>query len=242
MKRLGIIGLGAFGTFIGRHLAPHFDLVLHDACRAPGTPHPTLGTPMATLDEACAAEVVVICVPVQRIADVAAKIAPLLAPGTLVLDVASVKVKPVAALRAHLPEHVDIVGTHPLFGPQSAQGGLGGLKVSLCPVRGDRLPAVASFLTGLGLSVIETTPEAHDRQLAYVQGLTHLIGKIILDLKLEEIDQTTLSFDKLMEAVSYVRHDSDELFTAIEKENPYARDARQAFFDKAKTMADKLGL
>ena len=64
--------------------------------------------------------------------EVVADLALLLKPGTLVLDVGSVKVEPVAIMKELLPETVGIVGTHPLFGPQSAQNGIHGLQIAIC--------------------------------------------------------------------------------------------------------------
>ena len=156
---LGLIGVGAFGQFCVSHLEPHFELTLHDPWRQ-------LGTGLA---RAAAQDIVLLAVPWRTIAEVATEMAPHLRPGALVLDVCSIKVKPLALLAARLPGHVAIVGTHPLFGPQSGRDGIRGLRLSLCEVRGGRAPMVARFLRRrLGLDVIVTTPEAHDRQMASV--------------------------------------------------------------------------
>ena len=90
------------------------------------------------------------------------------------------------------------------------------------------------------LDVIHTTPETHDRDLAYVQGLTHLIGKILIDLDIDDIRQTTLSFDLVMKAVDFIRDDSDELFRAIERENPYVSEAHLRFFEAARQLEQTL--
>jgi prephenate dehydrogenase len=44
---------------------------------------------------------------------------------------------------------------------------------------------------------------------------------------------TTRSFDLLLRAVEMVRHDAPEVFEAIERANPYARQVRRQFFDLA---------
>ena len=101
------------------------------------------------------------------------------------LFLAHSKLRPAAygpeLLLGELPAHVGIVATHPLFGPQSARNGIAGLKVAVCPVRGGDGPRVGAFLRrALGLQVIMTTPDAHDREAAMVQGLTHLIAKVLV--------------------------------------------------------------
>lgn len=226
-RSLGLIGFGAFGRLAASHLASHFVLSVFDPA-FDGTDG---------LAEAARCQVVVIAVPVARMADVLSAIAPHLRPGTLVLDVGSVKVEPARLMRELLPEHVDIVATHPLFGPQSARQGVRGLKIALCPIRGSAERRVAAFLEGtLGLQVIRTTPEAHDRDAAVAQGLTHLIAKVLV--KMEPLPDliTTRSFDLLREAVDMVRHDAPEVFDAIERLNPYALEVRRRFFDLASAL------
>src|SRR3954468_5305901 len=98
-------------------------------------------------------------------------------PGSLVLDVGSVKVQP------GLPSYVDIVATHPLLRPQSASSGISGLKIAVCPVRGRRALRVAAFFRSQGLHVIMTTPDEHDHEAAVVQGLTHLIAKVLVQME-----------------------------------------------------------
>jgi prephenate dehydrogenase len=140
-----------------------------------------------------------------------------------------------------LPGHVGIVATHPLFGPQSARDGIGGLKVAVCPVRGDAGLRVAAFLRRtLGLRVIMTTPDAHDRELAMVQGLTHLIANVLVQMEPRPARMTTRSFELLMQGVAMVRHDAPEVFEAIERSNPYAREVRRRFFDLASRLDAEL--
>ncbi len=240
-RPLGLIGAGAFGQFMVPHLRPHFDITLADQ-RADLAPiAQDLGVTAGSFEEAARAPIVILAVPVQAMEAAVLAMADHVMPGALVLDVGSVKVKPAQLLSALLPNHADIVCTHPLFGPQSARDGIGGLKISVCPVRGRRAGLVAAFCRRrLGLTVIETTPERHDRELAYVQGITHLIGKTLLGLDLGEFEQTTVSYDLLRQAVGFIADDSAELFRAIELENPYAPEARSAFFDAVRRVETAL--
>lgn len=241
MKKLGIIGVGAFGEFMIRYLAPFFELLVHDPFRDLESVTAKYNVTAVDLEACTRSDIVILSVPVQAIEQVAKAIAGYVRPGALVMDVASVKVKPAEVLSRILPDHVDIVCTHPLFGPQSAGAGISSMKISVCNIRGDRHTAVIDFLRqNLLLDVIETTPDQHDKDLAYVQGLTHLIGKILLDMNLEGIRQTTKSFDLVMEGVRYLQDDSDQLFKAIERENPYVLEVHQRFFDKAQQLENML--
>ena len=140
-----------------------------------------------------------------------------------------------------LPNHVDIVATHPLFGPQSATTGIKGLKIAVCPLQGRRHARLAAFLRkALGLTVIMTTPEDHDQEAAVVQGLTHLIAKVLLRMGPLPTRMTTKSFDLLSEAISMVQHDAPEVFEAIEKANPYSETVRRRFFGLAASLSVEL--
>lgn len=241
---IGLIGFGAFGRLIARCLAPHLRVLAHD----PFVPADAFGPDAVPVDLATAAAcpVVILAVPVPALRAVARSVAPHLRPGALVADVGSVKVVPAAILREELPDHADILATHPLFGPQSARDGIAGLKVAVCPVRGRHTLRAAAFLRRvLGLEVVVTTPEAHDREMAAVQGLTHLIAKVLV--RMEPLpgraggrSMTTRSFERIMEAVDMVRHDAPEVFSAIERQNPFAPAVRRRFFALAAELEAEL--
>lgn len=238
---LGLIGAGAFGQLCLRDLGPHFAVTVAD-------PRPDLpaiaaahGATTGTLAQAAAQDVVILAMPVRALEDVARQAAPHLRPGALVLDVCSIKTKPLDMLRRILPAAVDIVGTHPLFGPQSGKDGIAGLRIAVCPARGHRTAAVCRFLrTRLGLAVMPTTPEQHDRQMAYVQGLTHLISRTVVEMDLPELTQTTATFTHLMRMVDTVRHDSEALFRTITQDNPFVAEVKAEFFAAASRVQASL--
>jgi prephenate dehydrogenase len=236
MKSLGLIGFGQFGQLAARLLADHFEIVVTDV--APGAPAAarTLGVRFGDLAQAAASDIVVVAAPVAVMREVFTKIAPHVKPGALVVDVGSVKMLPVQWMTEILPAHVDLVATHPLFGPQSAKGGLAGLRFVICPVRGDRHERVAAFGRSLGLTVTVTTPEEHDREMAYVQALTHLIGRSLVNIGIPDEDLKTPSYQHLLELCSLIGADTFELFTAIQTQNPFAAEVVGAFVGQAQSL------
>jgi prephenate dehydrogenase len=240
---VGLIGFGAFGRLVATHLQPYADIRAHDPAHPIGPCAEIDGVVLTSFAEAAGCEIVILATPVSGLAALVQAIGPHLWPGALVLDVGSVKVEPAAIMRAGLPAHVDIIATHPLFGPQSARSGLAGLKIAICPIRGRRGPRIAAFLRKmLRLEVIMTTPDAHDREAAIVQGLTHLIAKVLVQMEPLPRRMTTRSFDLLMQGIGMVRHDAPEVFHAIERANPYAGEVRRRFFDLASALdADLAG-
>ncbi|MBK1663953.1 prephenate dehydrogenase [Rhodospirillum rubrum] len=228
---LGLIGLGAFGAFCVPHLSRFFHILGHDPARDGAARALALGVVPATLAEAAAASIVIPAVPVAVLAEVAAAIAPHLRPGALVVDVCSLKVEPMAVLERILPASVVVVGTHPLFGPASGAKGIKDLRVAVCPGHGpagakaeDR---VAAFLARrLGLAVHRVSAVEHDRQMAYVQGLTHLLSRIVTKLDVPEMSLATGTFDHLMRMVHTVDRDSEALFRTITEANPFVGDLK----------------
>jgi prephenate dehydrogenase len=240
-ETLGLIGVGAFGTLAARHLAPHVDLVLHDAQNDLTPLAQTLGARVGTLAEAARCDIVVLAVPVQKFRQTLTAIAPLVKPGALVIDVCSVKLSPLASMLELLPNHVAVVGTHPLFGPQSGKNGIAGLNIAVCEGRGGRGPAVARFAAEkLGLRVQQVTAEEHDREAAYVQGLTHMLAKIVVSLDLPDMKFPTRTYELMQQMVEMVRYDSEELFRAIERENPFSAEAKKNFFAAARRLEEKI--
>jgi prephenate dehydrogenase len=236
-KTIGLIGLGAFGRLIAVHLGAHFPILGYDSA-ATGE---IKGVALRPLAEVAACDLVILATPVPALRAVIAAIRPYLRRGALVLDVGSVKVVPAQIMRAELPDYVDIVGTHPMFGPQSARGGVKGLKIVLCPIRGRQARPIAGFLRKtFGLDAIVATPEAHDQSAAMVQGLTHLIAKVLVEMEPLPRQMTTASFDLIFRAVEMVRYDAPEVFYAIERMNPYVPDVRRRFFALAAELAESL--
>ncbi|MGW9331795.1 prephenate dehydrogenase/arogenate dehydrogenase family protein [Bosea sp. NPDC055594] len=234
---IGIIGFGAFGRLMAHHLQPHFRLRVLDPDQPAQFDDSGKGLAPGDIAEIGACDLVILAVPVGAVPSALAGLAPHLRAGAIVLDVGSVKIAPALAMQAGLPDHVEIVGTHPLFGPQSARKGIRGLKIAICPIRGRSAGRIAAFLHRvLGLDVIMTTPDAHDREVALAQGLTHLIAKILVQMEPLPRRMTTASFDLLMQATEMVRYDAPNVFLAIERGNPHARAVRDRFFALAEEM------
>lgn len=119
-------------------------------------------------------DLVVVAVPRNAVAQVAQRILAGLAPGTLVIDVVSLKQEPLATIERVLPPDVGLIGTHPLFG--TAVPSPVGQTVVVCPTqrtRDDDLTWLCELLMRHGASVPVMTPAEHDEAMAIVQVLTH---------------------------------------------------------------------
>jgi prephenate dehydrogenase len=238
MKTLGLIGFGQFGQLAASHLKGLLDITVSDTSDRSAEAR-NLGVKFASFEEAARCAIVIVAVPVQSMLATFKAMSPIVKPGSLIIDVASVKVLPVRWMLDSLPPYVDIVGMHPLFGPQSAKNGLKGLPLVVCPVRGLHDGRIVRFASNLGLKVSITSPEEHDREMAYVQALTHLIGRTLLELKIPDEDLKTRSYQHLLELCSLIGNDTFELFAAIQTLNPFASVVAEDFIERATLILSK---
>lgn len=222
----GVIGYGRFGRFAAGHLARRGQVAVWDE-RFHGDPGilPE-GLQESSMERACRARVVLFCVPIRSLQSALERACPLFQPGTLVADTASVKVWPCRWLLHNVPPEVEILGTHPLFGPDSAGDGIEGHKIAIVPLRLKHPRAITRFLTSLGLEVLTTTAEEHDSAMAETQSLVHWLGRALEATAARPHALDTMGYRKLLEVLGHVVRDSWELFVDLQRYNPYAAEAR----------------
>jgi prephenate dehydrogenase len=134
---------------------------------------------------AAEADVVVVCTPVNRIADDIRRAAEHAPAGVLVTDVGSSKRQIVEAVERHPRSAGAFVGAHPLAGSERrgvehARPDLfEGRVCILTPTprtRPDRVRRASAFWSALGCRVVEMAPAQHDEVLAYTSHLPHAIA------------------------------------------------------------------
>ncbi|MGB8169774.1 MAG: prephenate dehydrogenase/arogenate dehydrogenase family protein [Chthoniobacteraceae bacterium] len=136
------------------------------------------------------ADLVVLCVPVGAMTALAEKIVETLPSSAIVTDVGSVKASVCAELGAIFRERGRFIGSHPMAG--SEQTGIGAARadlfsgaVSIVTPDADSDPgAVASvvkFWTALGSRVLQVAPDEHDRIVALVSHLPHLLAAALVN-------------------------------------------------------------
>jgi len=131
------------------------------------------------------ADLVVLCVPVGVMGEVAAEIAPHLAPGATVTDVGSVKLDVIAQVGPHLPQGVHFIPGHPLAGTEHSGPRAGFAELFdnrytlLTPAAGSDPAAIArlrALWEGCGAIVEEMEADHHDLVLAVTSHTPHLIA------------------------------------------------------------------
>lgn len=222
MKRVAIVGFGRFGELLCDLLAPNHSLAVVESNTARRQLAKDKGYSLIDITDIGACDVVVFAVPISAIEEVVAQATQCVTADQLVMDICSVKVYPVRVMRQML-SHCQIIATHPMFGPDSASKGLEGLQVAICPIRASdaNVEMVVSFWQKLGVEVLMTTPEAHDKDAAYSQAFTYSIAKLILGVDVTHVRLTTRSFNAIAEVARLSANDSPQLFHDMLYYNPY---------------------
>jgi prephenate dehydrogenase len=222
---VGVYGLGRFGSFWAELLSHSFPVCAYS--RSPERPTPP-GVRRAGEEEVLAQPVIFLCVAISAMEEVLQRTRGKLSREVMVMDTCSVKTYPVGLMEKLLPASASILGTHPMFGPDSARGGVKGLPMILCPVRmtARDLEQWRELFAGLGLAVSVMTPDEHDREAAFTQGVAHYIGRVLSDLGVRASPIGTVGFSKLLEIVEQTCNDPWQLFLDLQRYNPHTREMR----------------
>lgn len=207
IDRVAIVGLGLIGSSIARAIKerlPHVAVTGHDASAEVRKIAFELELCDAIADDPVAAvagaDLVILSVPVGRMGDAAAAIAPGLKPDAIISDVGSSKSGVAEALAKALPGHA-VIPAHPVAGTENSGPAAGfstlfeGRWCIVTPsadAPDDAVTAVTSFWQALGAKVETMDAAHHDMVLAVTSHLPHLIAYTIVGTasELEEVTES----------------------------------------------------
>ncbi len=191
-ERIALIGIGLIGSSIARDikelgLAREVVVSTRREETLKRAEELKLGTSytVSVADAVSDADLIIVSVPVGASEEVAKQIAPHLKAGAIVTDVGSTKASVIAQMAPHMPEHVHFIPGHPLAGTEKSgpDAGFAGLfRDRWCiftPLPGTdaaALDRLKGFWLALGSRVDEMDPEHHDKVLAIVSHLPHIIA------------------------------------------------------------------
>ncbi|HJX70979.1 MAG TPA: prephenate dehydrogenase/arogenate dehydrogenase family protein [Bacteroidales bacterium] len=160
-------------------------------------------------------------------------------------DTCSVKVEPVRWMKQHLPENSQIIATHPMFGPDSYDAATDLLPMVMCNISASdaNFSYWKDYFNNDKIQVEVMTPDEHDEMVAYSQGITHYIGRVLADLNLKNTQINTLGYQKLLEIIQQTCNDSWQLFCDLQHFNPYTKKMRKDLhesIEKIYTILNKL--
>ncbi len=192
-RQLAVIGVGLIGGSVARAARERGDLAAEvvgyahkEATRARIRELGIVDRVADTLEDTVAgADCTMLCTPVGTYADIAERIAPHLARDSVLTDVGSTKASVIRDVGPLVPEGVHFVPAHPLAGTEHSGPDAGfatlfeGRWVLLTPPPGTDEAAVGRVETlwrRMGSQVTRMDPMHHDRVLAIVSHLPHLIA------------------------------------------------------------------
>ncbi|OGW75067.1 MAG: hypothetical protein A2Z72_03480 [Omnitrophica bacterium RBG_13_46_9] len=135
------------------------------------------------------ADLIILATPVGRMAELGKKAALSAKEGAIMTDVGSTKGMIVRSLEKILPEKVRFVGSHPMAG--SEKGGPLSARLDLFEGRDcfitrtkntdeEALEIVKKFWKRLGANTIEVTLAEHDRIVAKISQMVHLVASCLI--------------------------------------------------------------
>jgi prephenate dehydrogenase len=191
-------------------------------------------------------DVVLVSVPIEKTVEIIRQIAPRMKPGSLLMDVTSLKMEPMRAMLEFAPEGVEVLGTHPMFGP--TMPGMKGQTIILTPAEGrcgSWLPRMKELFLADGGRVEILPAEEHDQIMAVVQALTHFayigIGATLqaLDFDVQQSRRfMSPVYEIMIDFVGRILDQNPELYASIQK-NPAALGARQTFIAECMRLGER---
>ncbi len=207
VERVGLVGTGLIGGSLGlairkRNLA--IEVLGYDADHRMAEKAERRGAVnrLADLpDLAATCDLIFLAVPVRAIISVLEELAPHLVEGSLVTDVGSVKDPVVRKAMEVIPEGSCFIGGHPMAGserrgvefadPDLFQDAYYVLTPSPhCSA--EAFSFLHSFISSLGARVLAMEPTQHDRAVAVISHLPHLLAMGLMNLALDRSEQYPL--------------------------------------------------
>lgn len=190
--RLALIGIGLIGSSLAqivrqKGLAKHIAISTRSEETLRRAEELGLGDSYSrdAADAADGADLVILCIPVGANEAVAKWIAPVLRAGTILTDVGSTKASVVEAVGPYVPNGVHFIPGHPIAGTEQSGPDAGFPTLFqnrwciLTPPAGTDAAAIAKlteFWQACGSQVDTMDPDHHDKVLAIVSHLPHIIA------------------------------------------------------------------
>jgi len=190
------------------------------------------------------ADRILICVSIEAFEAVVKTIAPYTSRGQIVMDICSVKEKPVKIMHDHLKNGL-ILGTHPVFGPGSK--GVQNKAFILTPTNKQEKKFAETFKVWLETKkarVFMISPEEHDRLMSIVLGFPHFVGLVACETLLEQKDYLETknvagtTYRMLLTLAEVTAMENPGLFSSLQFSLPEMERIERSFIEKAQEWLD----
>ena len=189
-------------------------------------------------------DILIIAVPIEYTSDVIREVAPFMKSGSLMIDVTSIKEEPSEVMAEVLPDSVEYIPTHPIFGPRTKR--LDNQVIVLTPIKkGKWYDTIYDYFTGKNMRVIETTPENHDYMMSIVQILTHFsfistaytLKKLDVDLNETEKYESPI-YNLMIDIIARIVSQNPYLTYNIQSRNSNGPQVRNTFKEAVSELTE----
>lgn len=250
-KTIGIIGLGRFGTLTATVLSDFFKVKVYHYRKRESDEKIArkTGAELASFEQVIDCDYLILAIPISKTEELIKKIAKIIKPKTTVLDTCSVKELPCQWLKKHLPKEIDILGTHPMFGPVTTKFNLDkksfeleDKQIILCPVRisKEKLLKTEKFLKELKLKVLTVSPKEHDKQNAKTLSLVHFLGRSLTKAGIGKQEIFTPGYTDLLSILPHTNNDDWQLFYDMNNFNLHSKEIRSKFLCACDSIEQKI--
>ncbi len=224
IRSIGIIGYGKFGLLLETLLVKvdsSIDLKIYYRKEV------KVSKRFSSLNEVINSDLIIPAVPIREFENVIKTISEKVKSDSIVMDVCSVKDYPIKIMKKYLPQSITIIGSHPLFGPQTVhklKNRSAGLNMVMQFVRGEKnkYENVKSIFKKLNLKIIEIDSDSHDKFVAKSQFPAHVIGNFAHGFGMSSQLTDTKSNEVLNDFLEIIQPDP-KFLKDIYRFNPYAK-------------------
>eukprot|EP00546_Thalassionema_frauenfeldii_P013831 CAMPEP_0178927106 /NCGR_PEP_ID=MMETSP0786-20121207/18971_1 /TAXON_ID=186022 /ORGANISM="Thalassionema frauenfeldii, Strain CCMP 1798" /LENGTH=701 /DNA_ID=CAMNT_0020602437 /DNA_START=151 /DNA_END=2256 /DNA_ORIENTATION=- len=233
--QIGIIGFGTFGQFLARRFVKQHKVRCTDQLDKSADADNIGVDYFASYDMANflkGIDVLVLAVPLVEFENVVLSLPTDSLRGKLVVEVCPLSSHPKAILLRHLDQDIDIISSHPMFGPgvhddPYSTATWDGRPFVYEKVRVTDVRRCETFLEIFGearCQMVEMTAEQHDTSTADAEFVTHLTGRLLDHQLLPPTPVTSKEYAALCDLADMTSSDSFDLFFGMFKFNDRAKE------------------
>jgi len=236
-------GAGRMGLLFGRVLKDKVSvrIVSRDTKRAREAAE-NIGVGWAPFEEAHDSDIVIVSVPIDQTVGVCQTLGQRMKPRSLLVDLASVKTGITETIKDSTPTTVEYLSLHPLFGPHIQD--IGEKRFIAIEARaGPVTDALLRILLDCGARISKATVKQHDQAMAAVQVLHHCalltyasaLSRVATGTDLSAY--VTESLERTIHNLQSMQENWETIYL-IQRRNPHARAAREAFAEAAADLVE----
>jgi len=240
LLKVAVVGTGRMGRCLTRLLRNHCDITL--CSRRPDralSVAKRLGVSASGIKDCIAKnDIIIAAIPTEELQPFAEQVSETMRPGSLFVDISSVKCGVVEVLSRTLPADIEYTSIHPLF----ASAAVSQKNVIVIPIRGNRWNShLKQLLASSDMRVTESTAEEHDKVMATVQVLNHFtylslrsaMARLNRGQDMEPFK--THAFRKSLAVLKLIEGNLQTV-ELIQRSNKYAPSVRELFIKEAKRL------